>query len=69
MVKNLKVRGKRCETCDIRVVTDEIYCAKCWKVVNAIMLEPERFLLVLSKLRNCNLCSFDAEICTNWSQG
>lgn len=59
------IRGKKCEICDTRIVTDEIYCLKCWKIVNAVMLEPERFLLVLKKLRNCKLCS---KICKNWEQ-
>ena len=65
-MKNMMMRGKRCEICGVRVGVDEVYCEKCWRVVNAVMLDQERFLLVLKKLRNCKLC---ARACKNWEQG
>ncbi len=65
-MKNFKIRGKKCEICEKSIGRDEIYCGKCWTIVNAIMLDQKRFLLVLSKLRNCALC---AKVCKKWSQG
>lgn len=62
---NCIIRGKVCEICGKSIGRDEIYCRECWRVVNAIMLEPERFVLVLKKLRNCKLC---AKACKGWSQ-
>lgn len=64
-MKNHMVRGKKCEICGIKIMEDGVYCRKCWVVVNAIMLDQERFLLVLSKLRNCKIC---ARTCKDWQQ-
>jgi len=63
--RNFMLRGKICGICSEHIVADEVYCDKCWRVVNAIMLEPDRFLMVLKKLRNCKLC---AKACKNWEQ-
>ncbi len=37
--------GKKCDICKCRVFSD-IYCVKCWKIVLALTVDPERYHLV-----------------------
>jgi len=42
-----------CDICGVN--TNSVYCIKCWRIVNAAMLDPANFVLVLEKLRICNI--------------
>lgn len=48
--KIVRVVGSTCDICKVKC--DDVYCEKCWKIVLAIAVDPERFEKVHAFLTN-----------------